>query len=96
MYKDHEYTDEEFEEEFPDRGKNAMSAYYYGFDETGVEAIDRILKAVAVAGKRYHRTEYWNDRDYGPSVVDHIQWAAEKAAERYRNQETLLDEREYK
>lgn len=63
-----------------------MDAYYYSFDRTGVEAIDRILCAVASAGKAYHHTECWND-DHGPRVncegdtpAEWIQNAANAAA----------------
>lgn len=43
-----------------------MNAYYYGFDRTGQVVIDRILSAVAHAGKGYHHTEFWTDHlDYG-------------------------------
>jgi hypothetical protein len=38
-----------------------MNAYYYAFQPTGVEAIDRILSAVACAGKAYHHTSQWTD-----------------------------------
>jgi len=38
-----------------------MDAYYYSFTPTGVEAIDRILSAVACAGKAYHHTEDWGE-----------------------------------
>ena len=34
-----------------------MHAYYYGFDRTGLAAIDLILSAVATAGKGYHHIE---------------------------------------
>lgn len=61
-----------------------MQAYYYGFDFTGVEAIDRILSAVAVAGKAYHSTDSWDESPYGdedgPSCAEHIQLAANAAA----------------
>jgi hypothetical protein len=63
-----------------------MDAYYYGFEKTGVEAIDRILSAVACAGKSYHGTEYWNDESEawpghrGNSPVEWIQNAANDAA----------------
>lgn len=64
-----------------------MDAYYYGFDPTGVEAIDRILCAVASAGKAYHHTQDWNEeQDHerenceGKSPVDWIQNAANSAA----------------
>jgi len=39
-----------------------LDAYYYGFDPTGVEAIDRILSAIACAGKAYHLTEDWQEQ----------------------------------
>ena len=38
-----------------------LQAYYYGFDPTGEEPVDRILSAVACAGKAYHHTEMWNE-----------------------------------
>lgn len=38
-----------------------MNAYYYGFEPTGVVEIDRILSAVACAGKAYHHTESWGE-----------------------------------
>ena len=41
-----------------------LRAYYYGFAPTGVEEIDRILSAVACAGKAFHHTEGWNDEVY--------------------------------
>lgn len=64
-------------------GELRMSAYYYGFVPTGVKAVDRILSAVACAGKGFHHTEDWNDElDYygGKSYVDLIQQAADEAA----------------
>ena len=66
--------------------KMRMDAYYYGFDPTGVEAIDKILSAVACAGKAYHHTEDWGDDGYTPeylrgaSPVEWIQNAANDAA----------------
>ena len=43
-----------------------LDAYYYGFDPTGDEDIDRILSAVACAGKAYHHTESWcEEMSYG-------------------------------
>lgn len=65
-----------------------MQGYYIGFDRTGVVEIDRILSALAWAGKAYHHTEGWNDDldwDYGPfpkgtTVNDLIQKAANDAA----------------
>lgn len=38
-----------------------MSAYYYGFEPTGVGIIDGILSAVATAGKHFHSTDMWAD-----------------------------------
>lgn len=63
-----------------------MNAYYYGFRPTGVEAIDRILCAVASAGKAYHHTDEWahGECEYadcvGKTPVDWIQNAADAAA----------------
>ena len=68
-----------------------MDAYYYGFDRTGVPAVDAILSAVAYAGKAFHGTDQWYDTDvnYGPitggmSAVDLIQAAANEAASEIR------------
>ena len=66
-----------------------MDAYYYGFTPTGVVVIDRILSAVACAGKAYHHTDQWGDEcageNYEPflrgnSPAEWIQRAAEDAA----------------
>ena len=64
-----------------------MDAYYFGFEETGARSIDRILSAVACAGKAYHQTEDWRSEcePYhpemrGPTCVDWIQNAAADAA----------------
>jgi hypothetical protein len=63
-----------------------MDAYYYGFEPTGVASIDRILSAVACAGKAYHHTEEWREdagtRDHlrGATPVEWIQNAAIDAA----------------
>lgn len=40
-----------------------MDAYYYGFDRTGIDEIDAVLSAVAIAGKGSHHTESWSDSD---------------------------------
>lgn len=69
-----------------------MEAYYYGFTPTGVEAIDRILSAVACAGKAYHHTDSWTEEiptPYEPFLrgrcaAEWIQYAAEDAALAYR------------
>ncbi len=61
--------------------KLRMDAYYYSFAETGVEEIDKILSAVATAGKMYHHTDQWSDKDSdGKSCIDEIQEAAKAAA----------------
>ena len=64
-----------------------LKAYYYGFEPTGVEEIDRILSAVACAGKAYHYTDSWcnetpayEDFFRGDCPVDWIQNAANDAA----------------
>lgn len=54
-----------------------MNAYYYSFTPTGVEAIDRILSAVACAGKAYHHTEGWSESANPPEYLrgeDPIEW----------------------
>ncbi len=67
--------------------KRRMSAHYYGFEKTGVDAIDKILSAVACAGKAYHHTSDWQDEtppyepDFsGETPIDWIQEAANEAA----------------
>jgi hypothetical protein len=63
-----------------------MDAYYYGFATTGVPEIDRILSAVACAGKAYHHTDSWTEKTdpypghVGESPVAWIQNAANDAA----------------
>lgn len=59
-----------------------MNAYYYSFEPTGNLDVDRILSAVACAGKSYHHTEDWNTKDSdGSTVIETIQNAANDAAE---------------
>jgi hypothetical protein len=71
------------------RGKEPafrMNAYYYGFAPTGLEVIDKILSAVACAGKAYHHTDQWNEdcAPYehlrGDTPADWINNAAQDAA----------------
>lgn len=71
--------------------KPRMDAYYYGFEETGVEVVDRILSAVACAGKAYHHTESWNEVATsselflrGNCPIEWIQNAANDAAHAFR------------
>ena len=72
---------------------NEFRAYYYGFDATGNEDIDKILAMVARAGKMFHSTEFWNDEEEWigeESVADAIQNAANQAA---KNIKTNNDKR---
>lgn len=62
------------------RDEGNLRAYYYAFASTGDPKIDLILAAVAAAGKGYHNTEFWSDDDDGPSYIDLIQEAANRAA----------------
>ena len=62
-----------------------MGAYYYGFSQTGARAVDKVLSAVACAGKAFHHTSEWNDDatfpgHTGDTPVDWIQNAADEAA----------------
>ncbi len=70
-----------------------MNAYYYGFGKTGDDRIDKILSAVACAGKAFHHTESWHDEGLEPycdhtgeSAVAWIQNAADEAAEARRTE----------
>lgn len=81
-----------------------MSAYYYSFTPTGVDAVDRIMSAVACAGKAYHHTVDWGEKTdpYEPFLrgtcpIEWIQNAAndaatpETAAERDRLREVIAE-----
>lgn len=64
-----------------------MEAYYFAFDPTGNEAIDRILAAVASAGRACHHTRDWSESSgytpgylRGDTPVEWIQNAAIDAA----------------
>ncbi len=63
-----------------------MRAYYYGFAATGIPEIDRILSAVACAGKAFHHTEDWHLEaepfrgHAGSNPIEWIQNAANDAA----------------
>jgi hypothetical protein len=67
------------------RGRK-LDGYYIGFEPTGNFAIDKILGAVACAGKAYHHTDSWNDEtspydDHnGRNPNEWIQSAANEAA----------------
>lgn len=66
-----------------------MDAYYYSFKPTGNGAIDKILSAVACAGKACHHTEDWYAEcgtyagHTGSCQIDWIQNAASEAAESF-------------
>ena len=68
------------------KNKLRMDAYYYSFTETGNPEIDKILSAVACAGKAFHHTDQWNDENEfvtgheGATPVEWIQNAANEAA----------------
>lgn len=70
-----------------------MDAYYYEFTPTGVFEIDKILSAIACAGKAFHHTQDWNDKcsyipepHSGKTPIDWIQNAANEAAERLKGE----------
>lgn len=69
-----------------------MDAYYYCFKPTGVDVIDKILSAVAWAGKTFHHTQEWRhhlgygfDDHEGDNPVEWIQNAANAAAQQIRD-----------
>jgi hypothetical protein len=64
-----------------------MDAYYYSFTPTGNCHIDRILCAVASAGKAFHHTDCWQEETAfpyadccGKTPMEWIQNAANDAA----------------
>lgn len=57
-------------------GSYFMSAYYYAFDPTGCEVVDRILSAVACAGKCAHHTESWGEHGCDAEIQREAQLAA--------------------
>ena len=63
-----------------------MHAYYYSFDSTSCDHVDKILSAVACAGKAFHHTDDWyehaspQDDHTGGTPIDWIQNAAIEAA----------------
>ena len=78
-----------------------LDAYYYGFDATGVEVVDKILGAVACAGKAFHHTCDWTDKanfsydDHtGDTTIDWVQNAANEAADEIATQQARIVELE--
>tara|TARA_R110000782_G_scaffold254550_1_gene342933 strand:+ start:326 stop:550 length:225 start_codon:yes stop_codon:yes gene_type:complete len=63
-----------------------LEGYYIGFEATGNAHIDKILGAVACAGKAYHNTDCWDeetspyDDHTGRDPNEWIQNAANEAA----------------
>lgn len=76
-----------------------LDAYYYSFSRTGNDAIDRILSAVACAGKGYHHTDGWSEeapqREHlrGATYVEQIQNAAIDAAADLTHAQSVLQKR---
>lgn len=64
-----------------------MRAYFHEFTPTGVDAVDAVLEAIALAGKGYHYTGDWTDADqYGPDGYwSLIQLVANNAAVAFRS-----------
>lgn len=67
-------------------GSLRMNGYYIHFDLTGVVEVDRVLSAVACAGKGYHNTDGWTEGGY----TDLIQKWADRAAAAFREREPAL------
>lgn len=67
-----------------------MNAYYYSFSSTGCYEVDRILSAVACAGKAFHNTDCWTDEcdpydgHVGGNPIDWIQNAANDCATAFK------------
>ena len=74
-----------------------MEAYYYSFDSTGCDPVDKILSAVACAGKAYHHTDDWyeqsspQDDHAGGTPIDWIQNAAIEAAHEIKSLQKALE-----
>jgi len=60
-----------------------MNAYYFSFRATNMPEVDRILCAVAHAGKRYTNTGDWRGYSHAttPDLVEPIQLAADIAGQ---------------
>lgn len=85
----------------PSEVEMRMDAYYYSFAPTGELAIDRILSAIACAGKAFHHTDSWTEEAYdgsapephrGATPVEWIQNAADDAAGELRARCEVDDE----
>jgi hypothetical protein len=75
-----------------------MNAYYYDFETTKNAAIDKILGAVACAGKAYHHTQDWRDETEPPddhtgeTPAEWIQNAAIEAADEIERLREALED----
>lgn len=72
-----------------------ICSYYFSFESTGNKDIDRILYAIAKAGKCFHHTDQWNEETAygifdeklkGNTPVDWIQNAANDLAKSIKNE----------
>lgn len=95
-----ELTDERPQDRVGQMSDRRMDAYYYSFEKTEADSINKILSAVACAGKAFHHTENWNDEagkyaDHtGITPVDWIQNSAKESAaeiERLRARLAILE-----
>lgn len=72
-----------------------MKAYYYEFTPTDVEEIDKILSAIAHAGKASHHTDGWSNISIsmepwnGDTLAEYIQRTADDAAKAWNCRESL-------
>lgn len=75
-----------------------MRAYYYSFAWTGTRPVDKILSAVACAGKAFHMTEDWgteltpSEFHSGETPIDWIQRAATEASAVFAEREATIRE----
>ena len=77
--------------------KRRMDAYYYGFYGTTSKHVNKILGAVACAGKAYHHTDCWYDETQ--AYDDHTgncptEWIQNAATEASDEISRLQDERD--
>lgn len=65
--------------------KTTLTAYHFSFKPTGDDDVDRILEAVASAGKAYHNTSDWGEKNEwndNKSCADVIQERAQALADK--------------
>lgn len=72
-----------------------INSYWFEFERTGAPEVDEVLQSVASAGRAYHSTECWADKEGdAPSHVDYIQEAANKVAQELQSLRRERDEME--